>query len=582
MRTILSLFLAAVLALSSGKAIPDGKTAPGVTGSLVGANWEDVPYEHIDPAGFYEQVEQLTVLAEAGEEKRVLDLFDDLTAQLLRMDTMDTMAYLNYSAAVTDEYWSEENLYNDEMLTEAADALCEAAHDLTQGPCAQAFTKHVGRDAADSYADYVPLTDRESELLVQESELVDQYFEAMAAQDETEFEYDDRTWTFEMLDGPAGSALADTDYDAYVDVYYGLQKALNDVVGPIFTQLVAIRSELAEIEGYDSYADLAYEESFGRDYTGEEAQVLCEAVKEIGPDYYVELYYSDLWYDYDIVEPVMDADELLDVFGQYLRQVDEEAVEPLEYMISHGMYDIGAGEDRTNSAFTMPIPELGCPFLFMGLAGDCFDLEQLSHEFGHFIHDYYHPAPDFLTSSSGCFDLLEIHSTALEAMFTEFYDDIYTEHADAAKFVVLDQLMTMVLDGCIHDEFLRRIYAEPDMTLEEINELYAELCMDYGQYEPRDVDYTWMYVNHDFETPMYYISYAAASLASIQIWSMAHEDFQSGVDAWKAVMDASAYDDGYMTVLPACGLRLFTEEGAVREICEPLLEELDRLDAENR
>ena len=277
MRTILSLFLAAVLALSSGKAIPDGKTAPGVNGSLAGANWADVPYEHIDPAGFYEQVEQLTALAEAGEEKRVLDLFDDLTAQLLRMDTMDTMAYLNYSAAVTDEYWSEENLYNDEMLTEAADALCEAAHDLTQGPCAQAFAKHVGRDAAASYADYVPLTDRESELLVQESELVDQYFEAMAAQDEMEFEYDGRTWTFEMLDGPAGSALADTDYSAYVDVYYGLQKALNDVVGSIFTQLVAIRSELAEIEGYDSYADLAYEKSFGRDYTGEEAQALLAA-----------------------------------------------------------------------------------------------------------------------------------------------------------------------------------------------------------------------------------------------------------------------------------------------------------------
>ena len=274
----------------------------------------------------------------------------------------------------------------------------------------------------------------------------------------------------------------------------------------------------------------------------------------------------------------MDAEELLDTFGQFAGELDAFTLEPLEYMISHGMYDIAAGDDRMAGAYTISVPELGCPFLFAGLSGTCDDLDSLSHEFGHFIYKYYYPDADPMTSMDN-FDLLEIHSTALESLFTAYYDQIYTEGVTAAKFYVLDQMMTMVTDGCIQDEFQRRIYDDPDMTLEEINELYASICAEYGQYEPMDVDYTWVYINHTFEQPMYYISYAASCMATIQIWELAQKDFQAGVDTWKAVLEATADGSGYMTVLPACGLKLFTEEGAVAEVLEPLLDELARLDA---
>ena len=46
------------------------------------------------------------------------------------------------------------------------------------------------------------------------------------------------------------------------------------------------------------------------------------------------------------------------------------------------------------------------------------------------------------------------------------------------------------------------------------------------------------------------------------------------------MLECDVYSDQYMDVLPRCGLRLFTEEGAVEDICAPLIRELDRLDAE--
>lgn len=580
MRAILSLILAAIMAISAGVQSADPTLAeePGQENSLVGINWEDLEYEHIDPEPFYAQTDQLAALAEQDDPEAVIALFDSLYAQLDHILTMSVMASVKYSAAVTDEYWTEENLYSDELYTEAADALCTAAHAVTEGPCAEAFAQHVGDISADYYAGYVPMTDRESELFVQEDELVDQYYEAMAGN--FTYEYDGKTWDMDMLNGIAGQFLAQRDYNGYLEVYNGLQKAMNDAAGSIFTQLVAVRAEIAQIEGYDSYADLAYEQVYGRDYTCQDAQVFCDAVKALGPEYYESLYFSDLWDGYDAAEPVMDSEQLLAVLKEYAPKIDSMLLEPLDYMIDHGMYDIGVGDDRMAVDYTISLPELQCPFLFIDQTGTCFDLGTVCHEFGHFTNDYYNPTPDFITTTD-CFDLLEIHSTGLEMLFTNFYDDIYTEGADTARFVTLDKIMTSVFDGCIHDEFQRRVYAQPDMTLEEINQLYTDICAEYGVPEYFPVDYTWVQVSHDFEQPMYYISYAASALAAIQIWDMAREDLQAGVDVWKAVLATGGHNVGYMTVLPQCGLRLFTEEGAVEEICRPLLDEMARMDAED-
>ena len=77
---------------------------------------------------------------------------------------------------------------------------------------------------------------------------------------------------------------------------------------------------------------------------------------------------------------------------------------------------------------------------------------------------------------------------------------------------------------------------------------------------------------------MYYISYAVSALASLQIWDAAQADFDEGVAMYMDVLERGAYDDGYMTVLEACGMRLFTEPGAVEDICQPVIGEMEKLE----
>ena len=178
-----------------------------------------------------------------------------------------------------------------------------------------------------------------------------------------------------------------------------------------------------------------------------------------------------------------------------------------------------------------------------------------------------------------CYDLLEIHSTGLETLFTAWYDEIFQSGADAARFSVLGGLIEALIDGCLFDEFQRRVYAQPDMTRDEMDRLFASLSAEYGLPVLSDRDCSWVYVPHTFESPFYYLSYAAAALAAIQLWDMAQTDLDGAAAVWRAVMDHDASAEGYMTVLPACGLRLFTQEGAVADVCAPLIEALTRLDA---
>ncbi len=541
-----------------------------------GTDWEDMTYEHYDPQSFYDRTDQLTELA-AGEDKAaVLELYGELRREFIRIDTMDSVAYVHYCDDVTDPYWSDERIYCDTLLTEAGDALSTACSAIMDGPCADAFSQHVGRDAAAVFEDYTPMTDREAELVAREAELVDQYYTAMAAAGDVTYVYLGETWTPDMINGYQGVNLANNDYYGYLEVFYGLQKAVNDQVGPIFLELVQLRAEMADINGYDTYSDMAYEQLYGRDYTTADAQVLCDAVKPVARQYFADTYYSDLWNAADTVQPALSADEQIETLGRVIQQIDPILTEPWQFMAEHGLCRLNDSPNAFPGGYTITLSGYDCPLIFNAISGDCFDFKTLTHEFGHFTKAYYDPTPDLLTSV-GSIDLMEIHSTGLELLCTERYGEIYTQGADTARFLVLGAQMEQIIDGCIFDEFQRRVYAQPDMTLEDMNRLFAQISVEYGQYEPYETNYGWVYVSHTFENPLYYISYAVSSLAAIQIWDLARQDYASGVRAWKAVLNADAYTDGYMTVLPKCGLRLFTEENAVAEICAPLMEELTRL-----
>ena len=544
------------------------------------AAFGDIEYVHYDPEPFYESTDDLRELARSGRADAVNTLYDRLYNEFLYIDSLAVLTMLRQDQDFYDEYWSGEYLYMDELWSLTADALSAACAEVLTTSCAASFEEHIGAEAAESFRTYTPMTDEEIAAYDRELELLQEYLRLYDSIDDVTYSYGGEDWCFDDLYGWRGDSLYYSDYDAYQTILGGLQQKLNEVFAPLYIELVGLLTDTARAAGYDSYTDYAYEITYGRSYSPEDAQAFCDAVKPIAREYYADLYYSDLFYDYDLVHPVLRSDELIDVLGEYLPQIDESLLEPWTAMQERGLYDISkARSGRYDGSYTTVMLYFQSPFLFATLEGDCYDLMTITHEFGHFCDYWFNPQSNTFAQTDDL-DLSEIHSNGLQALFTQFYGDIYySKGVDIAEFINLSSLLENVFDGCIYDEFQRRILDDPDdLTPEKLNAVHREVCAEYGLDNGLEWDSGWVYIAHNFEQPLYYFSYAASAMAALQIWDIAQEDPARAVSVYLDVLDRGSYREGYMQVLPAVGLRLFTEDGAAEAVCRPVLERLAALD----
>jgi len=543
------------------------------------ADFEDIEYVHYDPDEFYSNTDLMCELAHNGRADDVNVLYDSLYDEFLYIDSLSVLAMLRHDNNIFDEEWAEEYLYADDLWSRAADAFSAACAEVLTTSCADSFEEHIGKEAAEGFRSYTPMTDEEIEAHDRGLELLEEYYALNDTVYDVIYTYDGEDWTLNDLYGPQGDDLADRDYDAYLAVFSGIQQKLGELFSPLYIELVDLWTEEARAAGYDSYTEYAYENDFCRTYTPADAQAFCDAIKPLAQEYYSDLYYSDMAFDYDLVRPVLTPDQLLDALENYLPRIDERLLEPLSAMEEHGLYDIDtAHSGRYDGAYTTTMLFFHSPFLFATLEDDCYDITTITHEFGHFCDFWFNPQTDILNQVDDL-DLSEIHSNGLQALFTEFYSEIYDRGADIAEFINLSFLLESIFDGCIYDEFQRRVLDDPDgLTPEKLNEIHREVCAEYGLDNDLEWDSGWVYISHNFERPLYYFSYAASAMAALQIWDIAQTDRDRAVSVYLDVLDHGSFEEGYMQVLPETGLRLFTEDGVAEDVCRPVLERLAELD----
>ncbi|MBR2716362.1 MAG: hypothetical protein IKD79_01315, partial [Oscillospiraceae bacterium] len=575
-------------AVAADGTVPGGEAAPLSGAGALNAppasetDYGDMRYMHYDMEYFSSRADRMCALAEENDAEAVNGLYDELYREMLKVDSLTILAMLRHDADYYNDYWSGEYTYMYAVWDEAWEVFLSACNEVLSSPCARTFTSHIGTDTARVIRSYDGWT-RDAESSSRELELLDEYYALQDTYDQISFTYEGESWNIDKLYGFSGNHLAYWDYDAYWTIYIGIQQAISEAFAPLYIELVGLWTEEARAEGYDSYTPFAYELIYGRDYTPEDAQRFCDEVKPIARKYYEDLYYSDLAFAEDTVSPVLSPSELLDTLGAYLPRIDPALAEPWEQMTEHGLYDLaGEGAGRYDGSYTTNLAYWRSPFLFATLSGDCNDLITVTHEFGHFADYWFSPQTNAVTQTDDL-DLSEIHSNALQALFTEFYGEIYDEGADAAEFINLAFLLESVFDGCMFDEFQRRILDDPDgLTPEKINDIYTRVCAEYGLYYDQEWDGSWTYISHNFEQPLYYISYAASAIAALQIWDLAQTDFDAAAAVYVDVLSRGAHDEGYIQVLEECGLRLVTEEGTAADVCRPVLDRLYELDRAGR
>lgn len=500
--------------------------------------------------------------------------------------SMMTIAQIRNYADVNDTFYSAEMEYLDTW-----DARIQSEYNqlfkMIQQSRFQSMTREIyGSSGAEDMQMSAQSSSKEIlSLQEQEKKLEAQYY----------YEYAQATVTtpegevlFSSLEPQGQTAY----YSQFIDRY-------NQTLGELYLELVSLRDQMAQLLGYDSYTEVADLNMHRSSYAREQIQQFRELLKQtLVPVYggYLEDFYrraenqTSAGYVYLMGEPSPtpqgDWKDTLERFSQVFSKMALETGECYEYLFSHGFIDAQPSQTKANVTFSTLIYSLNTPFLFANMDGSENDVYSISHEFGH-CFAIWEQLKRGSRSEGRSMDVCEIHSQAMQMMTLPYYEAFYGEDADVARRYDVFTIVSGILTAALNDEFQEQIYRQPQMTVDQLNELYLELALEYGlvvesPYSDLETfSKGWFTTNQYFDTPFYAIDYSLSGCVALEFLQRSMEDSQGALDTYLVLVRQDAGYD-FLTVLEKTGLQSpFSEEQLVElsELLEDVLQGTLRLAA---
>ncbi len=500
--------------------------------------------------------------------------------------SMMTIAQIRNYADVNDTFYSAEMEYLDTW-----DARIQSEYNqlfkMIQQSRFQSMTREIyGSSGAEDMQMSAQSSSKEIlSLQEQEKKLEAQYY----------YEYAQATVTtpegevlFSSLEPQGQTAY----YSQFIDRY-------NQTLGTLYLELVSLRDQMAQLLGYDSYTEVADLNMHRSSYTREQIQQFRELLKQtLVPVYggYLEDFYrraenqTSAGYVYLMGEPSPtpqgDWKDTLERFSKVFSQMALETGECYEYLLSHGFIDAQPSQTKANVTFSTLIYSLNTPFLFANMDGSENDVYSISHEFGH-CFAIWEQLKRGSRSEGRSMDVCEIHSQAMQMMTLPYYEAFYGEDADVARRYDVFTIVSGILTAALNDEFQEQIYQQPQMTVEQLNELYLELALEYGLVvespysDLQTFSKGWFTTNQYFDTPFYAIDYSLSGCVALEFLQRSMEDSQGALDTYLVLVRQDAGYD-FLTALEKTGLQSpFSEEQLVElsELLEDVLQGTLRLAA---
>lgn len=534
-------------------------------------HYEDMVFTGFDETALQAALTELESLYDSGAlqagstrtRARVEELYGEIKAELDILSTQLSLIGIQYDANGAEEQLAEASAELTARSSYLYDQCYQVLALLADTPCGDIIEADVGEDRMESLRGYEAVTETMFQLYQEEKQLIQSYDQVMSQP--AQVTVDGQVWTEEDLNS------AHLGNRSYWDIRNRLEQARNRDVGEIYRQLVQVRTEISREAGYDNYVDYAYREIYNRDYTPEDIGLVWEAVKE----YIVPM--SDL-----VMESIDSRDfrglhrqarsngeEILDAIQPYMEQIDPELGETFDFMRRYHLYDIEYSDSKLPTGYTVGLPAYGTAFIFNQPYGDYQDYIDTVHEFGHFNETFHCTQHDLWADFN--IDVGEIHSQGLTLLFTEYSDELFGEYGEVFSRIILWNMLDTVVEGCLYDEFQAMVYQSPDMSLEEINRLYKQISEEYGYLYEDDAEecYDWIEVSHNFQSPLYYISYATSALSSLDLWLLSLEDREEAVEIYLRLA-ALSLSLPYRQTMREVGLRDIFQPETIPEMAEEL------------
>ncbi|WP_404276905.1 M3 family metallopeptidase [Exiguobacterium undae] len=367
----------------------------------------------------------------------------------------------------------------------------------------------------------------------------------------------------------------------------------------IFSELIRLRHGKAknlELENYVAYAFM----ELGRiDYTSKECLQLALAVqthivplKEVFQEEQTRFLGKQQLRPWDVrISPYSDVQEtastsvesLLETVGRILSNLDPSFHKVLEELKSQKHLDLEGRAHKAGGGFCEFLPESETSFLFMNRTQTFDDVVILIHELGHAVHhDLMKDAPDNFQHIP--MEVAEFAAMTFELLSMEFWHLAIEDaaHVRKAKLEQFRLVIEFLPQTIIVDQFQEWLYRNPAHTVEERNEQFASLR---DRFDSNAIDWRtlsrwkgeeWLSIIHLFETPFYYIEYAMAQIAALQMYRKYKEQPHQTIEAFKTALRATR-THSVKEVYALAGVSFDVSEHEMQALICFVQEEIDKL-----
>jgi M3 family oligoendopeptidase len=483
-------------------------------------------------------------------QEQALQQWEDLRR---RLNTWGEMTSLNFSQDTTNEEYQQAQEYSDELRPKLTALEVAMKRRLLNSQDRPQLESILGQQAFSLWsADVTTFEPAIEDDLVQESKLVNQYVQLLAS---AELKFSGETVNLSGISQYTQDSDRQTRYEAE-KVRWQFFKQHQTQLDSIYDQLVKLRHQMAQKLGYDNYTGLGYKRMQRIDYT--EADVSSyrdEVVAKVVPlaqkiiDQKAQklqleqvMYWDEAVFDLQgNPKPQGDHDWMLQQAQKMFDAMHLELGSFFAMMVARNFMDLKTRPGKAGGGFCTSFPTTGIPYIFANFNQTKGDVEVFTHEMGHAFQAWQSrnlPLIDYLWPT---LESCEIHSMSLEFLTWSQMEQFFGDDADRFREIHLAQSILFLPYGCAVDHFQHLVYAHPEATPQERNQMWQQMearYLPWRQYE--DLEYPaqgglWQEKQHIYCSPFYYIDYTLALCCAMQFWVKAESDFEGALTEYIAL-----------------------------------------------
>lgn len=554
--------------------------------------FHDMPYERVE----YTQVEKeyrriISDFREAQSGEEQFKVHERYYALNNKVGTMMTIAHIRHDIDTTDEFYSEEKEYYDEVQPRLANLTVEYQRGMYQSPYRSYLEEKIGKVAFKNMELQLKAFDEKLIPLMQEENALTTRYDNLIAS--AKIEWEGETLNLSLLKPYLTNSDRDVRRKAY-EKYSAFFVSVAEELDDIYDKLVKNRTEQARKMGYENYVELGYYRMNRNCYDKEMVENYRRQIKE----YFVpfaermherrkkrlgleKLSYidTDVYFPDGNPAPIGTPEEIVEAGKKMYSEMSGETKEFFDFMTENELFDVLGRKTKKAGGYMTFLPDYGAPFIFANFNGTSGDVDVITHECGHAFQGYLAGKDPIREHRDITMETAEIHSMSMEFFAEKWIGLFFGDRGDDYRDMHLESAAAFIPYGCMVDEFQHIVYENPEMTPKERKNAWLELEKVYRPHMDYEGDAFfagggfWQRQLHIYDYPFYYIDYCLAQTCAIQYKAMMDEDYEK---AWKSYLKLCRLSaSGFFTdMLKEVGLESPFEDGCIKNVIAKLEERM--------